>query len=117
MAKHVYAHRFKPDFYTNFKEVAKTNGYTVTGAYEDFMAACIETNKIVIPERQLQDYEMAARVLSDWLRKGRFFYRSETGEERSTVGSLFNLIPKIRNKSLRSEVELVLKQSVAEKTA
>lgn len=77
------------------------------------MVACIAAEKIIIPT-QPQDYDMEARVLSDWLRKGHYFYRSETGEELSVVGRLFKLLPKIQDKTLKGEVEAVLKQSVVE---
>lgn len=116
MAKRFYGIRFKPDFYSEFKKVAKASGYTVTGAYADFMAACIEANKIVIPSQTQQDYETQARVLMEWLQNGDFFFRSQTGEELSIVGCLFSLIPKLRSESLRSEVEIVLKQSVAKRS-
>ncbi len=93
MAKHLYRLRFKPDSYVAFKKLAKTNGYTVTGAFEQFMSCCVEANMMVFPDRGVLDFETEARVLVDWLSKGQLFYRAEAGIEVNIRGRLLGYCP------------------------
>jgi hypothetical protein len=113
LAKHLYSIRFKPDLYGAFKKVAKTNGYTVTGAFEHFMNACVEANTLVFPDNRILDYEAEARILADWLNKGKTFYRTEDSTEVNILGRLIWLLPRVQDKALRDLIEKSLKKSVS----
>ncbi|MCL4430634.1 MAG: hypothetical protein M1167_07765, partial [Chloroflexi bacterium] len=79
---------------------------------EKFMSLCVEINGIVFPDRKILDFEAEACVLTDWLAKGKHFYRTDTGEEVNVQGRLFWLLPKVHDNALRNDIEDVLKKSV-----
>ena len=93
--------------------VARFGGYTVTGAFEKFMSGCVEINALVFPDRRIMDFEVEARVLVDWLDKGKHFYRTDTGIEVNIQGRLLWLLPKINDSALKKVIEDVLKKSVS----
>jgi hypothetical protein len=43
------------------------------------MAGCVQADTLVFADRRVMDYEAEARVLVDWLGKGKYLYRSEEG--------------------------------------
>ena len=106
------AFRFDPELYEEFKRLASGGGYTVTAAFERFMQICVDGGALVFPERDVAGFEAEARVLLDWLGKGKRFYRGEAGEEVNVAGRLVWLLTKVRNSELRSNMEEVLKRSV-----
>lgn len=71
--------RFDAQLYSDFKSVASAGGCTATGAFERFMSSCVEGRLLVFPGRNVEGFEVEARVLVDWLRKGKRFYRGEGG--------------------------------------
>jgi hypothetical protein len=106
--------RFDSELYAGFKRVACAGGCTVTGAFERFMSCCVEGGGLVFPDRGTEGFEAEARVLVDWLGKGRRFYRGEGGVEVNISGRLVWLLPKVRDAKLRGELEETLKGSVSE---
>jgi hypothetical protein len=106
--------KFDPQIYSSFKQLASGGGYTVTGVFERFMSGCVEGGVLVFPERGVEGFEVEARVMVDWLRKGKRFYRGEGGVEVNISGRLVWLLPKVRDSGLRGEMEDVLKGSVSE---
>jgi hypothetical protein len=113
LAKVFKGFRFDVQLYSDFKGVASAGGCTVTGAFERFMSGCVEGGLLVFPERNIEGFEVEARVLVDWLRKGKRFYRGEGGVEVNVAGRLVWLLLKVRDSELRSEMEEVLKGSVS----
>jgi len=112
MAKKFRAFRFNPELYASFKEVVSACGYSVTGAFEKFMGVCVESNVLVFPEKpNVEDIEAEARIILDWLKKGKYWYRLG-GEELSISGRLLTLLPKIQNRELKKDIEEGLKRSV-----
>ena len=105
--------RFDPELYAGFRRVACAGGCTVTGVFERFMRCCVEGGGLVFPDRGTEGFEAEARVLVDWLRKGRRFYRGEGGVEVNLPGRLVWLLPKVRDVKLRNELEETLKGSVS----
>ena len=67
---------------------------------------------LVFPERDVAGFEAEARVLLDWLGKGKRFYRGEGNEEVNVAGRLVWLLTKVQNSELRSNMEDFLKRSV-----
>ena len=114
LAKVFKGFRFEAQLYRDFKSVASAGGCTVTGAFERFMGVCVEGGELVFPERNIEGFEAEARVLVDWLRKGRRFYRGEGGVEVNIAGRLVGLLLKVRDSELRVEMEDALKSSVSE---
>jgi hypothetical protein len=114
LAKIFKGFRFEAQLYGDFKSVASAGGCTVTGAFERFMDVCVEGGLLVFPERNIEGFEAEARVLVDWLRKGRRFYRGEGGVEVNIGGRLVVLLLKVRDSELRVEMEKALKASVSE---
>ena len=105
--------RFDPELYAGFRKVASSGGCTVTGAFERFMKVCVEGGVLVFPESGVGSFEVEARVLVDWLRKGRRFYRGENEEEVNIPGRLVWLLHKVRDVGLKAEMEEELKRSVS----
>ena len=114
MVKVLKSFKFDPQIYGNFKQLASSGGYTVTGAFERFMSGCVEGEGLVFPERSVEGFEVEARVMVDWLRKGKRFYRGEGGVEVNISGRLVWLLSKVRDSELRGTMEKVLKESVSE---
>jgi hypothetical protein len=114
LAKIFKGFRFEAQLYRDFKSVASAGGCTVTGAFERFMDVCVEGGLLVFPERNIEGFEAEARVLVDWLLKGRRFYRGEGGVEVNIGGRLVVLLLKVHDSELRVEMEKALKASVSE---
>jgi hypothetical protein len=87
----------------------------VTGAFERFMSVCVDGGELVFPERGASGFEAEARVLVDWLGKGKRFYRGDAGEEVNIAGRLVWLLSRVRDSELIAEMEKQLKESVPEK--
>ncbi len=115
LAKHFYGVRFRPSLYRSFKQLAKTDGYTVTGAFERFMACCLDTKMIVFPDTQILNFKAETHVLLDWLEKGEYHYRTDNGEEHNIRGRLFWLLPRVADAALEGLIEEALKKSVPPK--
>ena len=113
MGKALRGFRFDVELYEDFKRIAGTGGLTITDAFERFMRGCVEAEVLVFPDKKVLDFEVEARVLVDWLGKGKLFYRSEGAEEVNIQGRLLWLLPKINNSALKRDVEDVLKKSVS----
>ncbi len=105
--------RFDPKVYGCFKRLVGVGGFTVTGAFERFMVCCVGGGVLVFPDCGVEGFEAEARVLVDWLGKGRRFYRGEGGVEVNISGRLVWLLPKVRDAKLRDELEETLKGSVS----
>jgi len=99
--------------FSNFQKLADAKGYTATGAFERFMEFCVEAGELVFAERQVLDFDVEARVLVDWLSKGKRFYRTETGQEMNIQGRLLWLLPKVKDAALQRNIEEAMKNSVA----
>jgi hypothetical protein len=106
--------KFDPRIYSSFKQLASGGGYTVTGAFERFMSGCVESGGLVFPEWGVEGFEVEARVLVDWLRKGKHFYRGDGGVEVNISGRLVWLLPKVHDSKLREAMEKALKGSVSD---
>jgi hypothetical protein len=78
------------------------------------MACCVEGGVLVFPDKGTAGFEAEARVLVDWLGKGKRSYRGEGGVEVNLAGRLVWLLPKVRDAALREKVEAQLKRSVSE---
>jgi hypothetical protein len=115
MAKVFYGFRFDPLVYGEFKKVSSNGGSTVTGAFERFMRGCVEADGLVFVERWVLDFEVEARVLADWLGKGKRFFRDQDGKEVNIQGRMLWLLPKVHDATLKKEMEEALKRSVSEK--
>ena len=106
--------RFDPELYAGFRRLASVRGVTVTGAFERFMSVGVESGVLVFPECGVGGFEAEARVLVDWLGKGKRFYRGEGGEEVNVAGRLVWLLLRVRDAGLIAEMEKRLKESVPE---
>jgi hypothetical protein len=114
LAKVFKGFRFDAQLYSDFKNVASAGGCTATGTFERFMSICVEEGLLVFHERDIEGFEVEARVLVDWLGKGKRFYRGEGGVEVNIAGRLVGLLLKVRDSELRGEMEKALKSSVSE---
>lgn len=65
------------------------------------MRGCVEVDALVFPERMVLGLEVEARVLVDWLGKGKRFYRGEDGCEVNIQGRLFSLLGKVHDAALK----------------
>lgn len=61
------------------------------------MRVCVESGALVFPELGLAGFEAEARVLADWLGKGKRFYRGADGGEVNIAGRLVWLLSKVRD--------------------
>ena len=113
MAKIFKGFRFDARLYQDFQVVASAGGCTATSAFERFMSGCVEGGLLVFPEKAVEGFEVEARVLVDWLGKGKRFYRNESGVEVNIAGQLVGLLVKVRDSGLRGAMEKVLKESVS----
>jgi hypothetical protein len=112
MGKTFKGFRFEPQLYADFTKVAHKGGLTVTGALERFMSGCVEVDALIFPDRKILDFEAEAQVLTDWLGKGKHFYRTDQGEEVNIQGRLLWLMPKIHDGKLKKDIAEALKKSV-----
>jgi hypothetical protein len=107
--------RFDPELYADFSGLVDRAHCTLTVAYEEFMRICVEREALVFPEKaNVEGFEAEARVLVDWLGKGKRFYRGGNGEEVNIPGRLVWLLTRVRGAELRSAIEEQLKKSVIE---
>jgi hypothetical protein len=106
--------RFDPELYLAFGRLADAAGVTLTAAFERFMSGCVEADVLVFPEVGVAGFEAEARVLADWLGKGKRFYRAADGEEVNVAGRLVWLLSRVRDAELMGLMERRLKESVAE---
>jgi hypothetical protein len=111
LKKQSKSYLFDPAQYSSFKRVCSSSGVGVTEAFERFMAGCIEQDRLVYCEQASAAIEAEARVLIDWLSKGKLFYRSPDGEELNISGRLLWLLPRV-GAVLAGEIEAALKNSV-----
>jgi hypothetical protein len=110
MPKVFKAFRFNPQLYACFKELAAKNGYTVTGAFEKFMASAVEFGLIFPSANKAESVEAEARIMLVWLKKNKYWVNLGGKEETSTRGRLLELLPKIEDAKLREEIEETLKE-------
>jgi hypothetical protein len=109
MPKAFKAFRFNPQLYMSFKELAAKNGYTVTAAFERFMACAVEYGLVFPCAAKTEGVEDEARIMLAWLKKGKYWVNLGSGEEISTRGRLLELLPKVEDAELRVEIEETLK--------
>jgi hypothetical protein len=102
--------RLNPQLYNAFKELAAKNGYTVTGAFEKFMASAVEFGLVFPSADKTESVEAEARVMLVWLKKDKYWVNLGGKEETSTRGRLLELLPKIEDAQLREEIEETLKE-------
>ena len=111
MAKAFKAFRFDPELYARFKKLIAEGGLMVTEAFERFMEACVNAGAITFPTADRRGVEAEARVLLAWLRKGKWFYDSPSGEAELSVESrLLALLGQVQDEELRREIEEDLKK-------
>ena len=113
MTKKLKAFRFDPELYEKFKTSAQKSHLMVTEAFEKFMCACVELGAGKFPESTAgkRDAETETRVLLTWLRRGQRWYNLNNEEDPySITGRLLQLLPRIGDDSLRSDVEAELKR-------
>jgi hypothetical protein len=114
MGKVFKGFRFDPEVYAAFGRLTDAGGVTITAAFERFMRVCVEAGVLVFPDVGGAGFEAEARVLADWLGKGKRFYRAAGGEEVNVAGRLVWLLSRVRDPELIGLVERRLKESVAE---
>jgi len=78
--------RLNPQLYGAFKESAAKNGYTVTGAFEKFMASAVEFGLSFPSAVKTEHMEAEARVMLVWLKKNKYWVNLGGKEETSTRG-------------------------------
>jgi len=110
MPKMFKAFRFNPQLYADFKELASKSGYTVTGAFEKFMASAVEFGLVFPSPAKKENSEVEARVMLAWLKGGRYWVSLGGGEETSTRGRLLELLPNVESADLRLDIEETLKK-------
>jgi hypothetical protein len=104
--------RFNSEVYGRFKDLVSKSGYTLTGAFEEFMSSCVESGVLSFPRSVAAegDVEAEARVMLAWLKKGQHWYSPESGEEECSVeGRLLQLLPRVRDQALKEKIEESLK--------
>ncbi len=106
--------RFDLKIYEDFGRLASEGGCSVTEALERFMDCCVQSGVLVFPEGKVEDFEVEARILVDWLGKGRRTFRGQGGEEVVVSGRLLWLLPRVRDTALRGMMEEQLKKSVSQ---
>ena len=102
--------RFNPQLYDAFSELAAKNGYTVTGAFEKFMASAVEFGLTFPSAAKTERLDAEARVMLVWLKKDKYWVNLGGKEETSTRGRLLELLPRIEDAKLREEIEETLKE-------
>ncbi len=110
MPKMFKAFRFNPQLYESFKELTAKNGYTVTGAFEKFMASAVEFGLIFPSANKTESLEAEARIMLVWLKKNKYWVNLGGKGETSIKGRLLELLPKIEDVKLREEIEETLKE-------
>lgn len=115
LVKVLRSFRFDREVYGRFVGVCGAGGLTVTGAFMRFMLGCVGAGRVLYVDAGVADFELEARVLVDWLVKGKRFYRGEDGCEVNIQARLFSLISKVQDNALKSDLEKALKGSVCGK--
>lgn len=111
MPKSFRAFRFNPTLYEQFKELTSKGGYTVTGAFEKLMTICVEREALVFPGvGKVEDVEAEARILLSWLERKKYWLHGSNGKEISVMGRLLQLLSKVRDSSLKKQIEELLKK-------
>ncbi|MCK4434311.1 hypothetical protein KAU92_02380 [Candidatus Bathyarchaeota archaeon] len=111
MGKPLKAFRFHPDVYSSFKKVAGQGGYSMTAALEKFMEVCIREDRLVFPGPvKAEDAEREARIMLVWLKKKKYWYYFKGEGQLSVVGRLLELLPKVKDSSLKNQIEKELKK-------
>ena len=111
MPKAFKAFRFNPQLYASFKELASKNGYTVTGALEKFMSCAVQYGLVFPSAAKNEDVEAEARIMLAWLKKGDYWVSLGGEEETSTRGRLLELLPKVKDSTLKMQVAEALEKS------
>jgi len=104
--------RLNLELYNRFKDLASGSGYTVTRALEKFMSSCVENEVLSFPSPVAAegDIEAEVRIMLAWLKKGQHWYSFESGEKEFSVeGRLLQLLPRIRDRALKEQIEVNLK--------
>ena len=112
MVKRVKTFWLDIELYGRFKDLARGSGYSVTGAFEKFMGACVENGVLSFPGPVGAggDVEAEARVMLAWIKKGQHWYSFESGEKEFSVeGRLLQLLPLVRDRTLKEQMEESLK--------
>ena len=112
LVKVLRSFRFNSELYVRFVGVCRAGGLTVTGAFERFMRGCVGADRLCFVEVGVADFELEARILVDWLVKGKRFFRGEDGCEVNIQARLFSLISKVQDAALKGDLEKALKDSV-----
>jgi len=111
MGKKLKAFRFHPDVYSSFKKVAGQGGYSMTAALEKFMEICVREDSLVCPGPvKAEDAERESRIMLAWLKQKKYWYDQKGEEELSVVGRLLELLPKVKDPSLKDQIEEELKK-------
>jgi len=80
------------------------------------MSCCVENGVLAFPGApKTEDSEVEARIMLDWLKKGRLWYVKDSEEELSISGRLLTLLPQLHDANLKKEIEEELKKSVKRK--
>ncbi len=110
--------RFEPALYDQFQKLADAGGCSVTSAFEEFMRCCLDAEALLFPDKVVVtvNSEAEARILVDWLAKGRRFYRTADNQELNVQGRLLELLPKVHDETLRLCIEETLKNSVTQQS-
>jgi hypothetical protein len=112
LVKQFRGFRFEQELYEAFCRLAEKQGLTTTRALERFMEGSVAIDTLVFADRRVLDFEAEARVLVDWLIKGKHFYRDEKSTELNISGRLLTLLPKVTDTDLKKKIEEALKSSV-----
>jgi len=107
--------RVDSDLFEGFSQLAGANKLSVGQALERFMLCCVDCGVLVFPDKGVEGFEAEARVLVDWLDKGKRLYRDASGKEINISGRLVWLLGKVSDGSLRLGMEEALRASVSEK--
>jgi hypothetical protein len=111
MPKVFKAFRFNPELYERFKVLASENGYTVTGTFEKFMSSAVECGlNFPSASKTSEDAETEARVILALLKKNKYWIRIDDKKEVSIPGRLLQLLPNVKEPSLRQNIEETLKE-------
>jgi len=102
--------RLNAQLYHDFKELTAKKGYTVTAAFEKFMATSIDFGLSFPSPSKTENAEAEARIMLSWLKDGKYWVNLGAEEETSTMGRLLQLLPNVQNAELRADIEDSLKK-------
>jgi hypothetical protein len=115
LVKVLMSFRFDSALSENFRKLSQANKMPMTQALERFMHCCVDFGALVFPDKGVEGFEAEARVLVDWLGKGKRLYRDASGREINISGRLVWLLSKVSDANLRRGMEEALRASVSEK--